>query len=105
MVGIYGVIAYSVAERTQEMGIRIALGRGQRGTFCGWCWATDWCWPAAGIAIGLAAAFALTRLMSTLLYHVSVTDPLTFIAGPALFAAVALWQAICRRGAPCGWTR
>ena len=43
-----------------------------------------------GIAIGLVAAFALTRLMSSLLYHVSVTDPMTFVAGPVLFAAVAL---------------
>jgi ABC-type antimicrobial peptide transport system permease subunit len=45
---------------------------------------------SVGGAIGLAAALALTRLMSSLLYHVSVTDPATFIMGPALFAAVAL---------------
>jgi predicted permease len=89
MVGIYGVIAYSVAERTQEMGIRMALGADGRDILrlvVGHGLAL----AGAGIAIGLAAAFALTRLMSTLLYRVSVTDPVTFIAGPALFAAVAL---------------
>jgi predicted permease len=89
MVGIYGVIAYSVAERTQEMGIRLALGADRRDILrlvlgrglllCG-----------AGIGLGLGAALGLTRLMSALLYRVSVTDPATFIAGPVLFAAVAL---------------
>ena len=89
MVGIYGVIAYSVAERTQEMGIRIALGADNR-DILRLVLGHGLVLAGAGIAIGLAAAFALTRLMSSLLYHVSVTDPVTFIAGPALFAAVAL---------------
>jgi putative ABC transport system permease protein len=89
MVGIYGVIAYSVAERTQEMGIRIALGADGR-DILRLVLRHGLALAGTGIAIGLAAAFALTRLMSSLLYHVSVTDPATFIAGPALFAAVAL---------------
>ena len=89
MVGIYGVIAYSVAERTQEMGIRIALGADGR-DILRLVLGHGLLLAGTGIAIGLAAAFALTRLMTALLYHVSVTDPLTFIAGPALFAAVAL---------------
>jgi predicted permease len=89
MVGIYGVIAYSVAERTQEMGIRIALGADGR-DILRLVLGHGLLLAGAGIAIGLAAAFALTRLMATLLYHVSVTDPVTFIAGPVLFAAVAL---------------
>ena len=89
MVGIYGVIAYSVAERTQEMGIRIALGADGR-DILRLVLGHGLLLAGTGIAIGLAAAFALTRLMSSLLYHVSVTDPATFIAGPALFAAVAL---------------
>ena len=89
MVGIYGVIAYSVAERTQEMGIRIALGAEGR-DILRLVLAHGLVLAVSGIAIGLAAAFALTRLMTTLLYHVSVTDPVTFIAGPTLFAAVAL---------------
>ena len=89
MVGIYGVIAYSVAERTQEMGIRIALGADGR-DILGLVLGHGMALAGTGIAIGLAAAFALTRLMSSLLYRVSVTDPLTLIAGPVLFAAVAL---------------
>ena len=89
MVGIYGVIAYSVAERTQEMGIRIALGADGR-DILRLVLGHGLLLAGTGIAIGLAAAFALTRLMATLLYHVSVTDPVTFIAGPVLFAAVAL---------------
>jgi ABC-type antimicrobial peptide transport system permease subunit len=88
VIGIYGVIAYSVAERTQEMGIRIALGA-ERGNILRLVMRHGLALAAAGIALGLGAAFALTRLMSTLLYHVSVTDPLTFIAGPVLFLAVA----------------
>jgi predicted permease len=89
MVGIYGVIAYSVAERTQEMGIRIALGADGR-DILRLVLGHGLLLAGTGIAIGLVAAFALTRLMTALLYRVSVTDPLTFIAGPALFAAVAL---------------
>jgi predicted permease len=89
MVGIYGVIAYSVAERTQEMGIRIALGADGR-DILRLVLGHGLLLAGTGIAIGLAAAFALTRLMTVLLYRVSVTDPLTFIAGPTLFAAVAL---------------
>ena len=89
MVGIYGVIAYSVAERTRELGIRIALGADGRDILRLVLW-HGLLLAGTGIAIGLAAAFALARLMATLLYHVSVTDPVTFIAGPVLFAAVAL---------------
>jgi putative ABC transport system permease protein len=89
LVGIYGVVAYSVAERTQEMGIRIALGADGR-DILRLVLGHGLLLAGTGIAIGLAAAFALTRLMTALLYRVSVTDPLTFIAGPALFAAVAL---------------
>ncbi len=89
LVGIYGVIAYSVAERTQEMGIRIALGAEGR-DILRLVLGHGLVLAGTGIVIGLAAAFALTRLMSSLLYRVSVTDPVTFIAGPALFAAVAL---------------
>jgi ABC-type antimicrobial peptide transport system permease subunit len=83
------VIAYSVAERTQEMGIRIALGADGR-DILRLVLGHGLLLAGTGIAIGLAAAFALTRLMTALLYRVSVTDPLTFIAGPTLFAAVAL---------------
>jgi len=89
IVGIYGVIAYSVAERTQEMGIRIALGA-ESGDILRLVMRDGMALAAAGIALGLAAAFVLTRLMATLLYRVSVTDAATFIVGPLLFLAVAL---------------
>jgi len=89
MVGIYGVIAYSVAERTQEMGIRIALGA-DRQDIVRMVLKHGLALAGTGIAIGLAAALVLTRFMSSLLYRVSVTDTATFVAGPALFAAVAL---------------
>ena len=89
MVGIYGTIAYSVAERTQEMGIRMALGA-ESGDILGLVLRQGLGLAAAGIAIGLAASVALTRWLASLLYHVSATDPLTFSAGALLFLAVAL---------------
>jgi ABC-type antimicrobial peptide transport system permease subunit len=88
-VGIYGVMAYSVSQRTQEIGVRVALGARStdvmkmvlgQGTKL----------AAVGVGIGLAGAFALTRVMSTLLFEVSVTDPVTFAAVVALLAIVAL---------------
>ena len=89
IVGIYGVIAYSVAQRTQELGIRMALGADQSdvlklvvGQGLGL--------TLTGIAIGLAGAFALTRLMSSLLYQTSATDPIAFGVSALLFTAVAL---------------
>jgi putative ABC transport system permease protein len=88
-VGIYGVIAFSVLERTQEFGIRMALGANQRdvlrlvlgqGTRL----------TLLGVGLGIVAALVVTRLMATLLYGVSVTDPLTFTAVALLLALVAL---------------
>ena len=88
-VGIYGVIAYSVLQRTQEFGIRMALGangrdvlrlvlsQGSRLTFL-------------GIGFGIIAALIVTRVMATLLYGVSATDPLTFTAVALFLAVVAL---------------
>jgi putative ABC transport system permease protein len=88
IVGIYGVIAYSVTERTQEIGIRIALGA-SREAILGLILRQGITLAGAGIAIGVAASLALTRLLSSLLYGVSATDPLTFALGAALFVAVA----------------
>jgi putative ABC transport system permease protein len=88
-IGIYGVISYSVAQRTHEIGIRMALGAqhwgvlrmvlGQGGKIA-----------LAGIAIGLVAALGLTRLMSSLLFSVNAGDPATFAAVALLLALVAL---------------
>jgi predicted lysophospholipase L1 biosynthesis ABC-type transport system permease subunit len=89
IVGIYGVIAYSVAERTQEMGIRIALGA-ERRDILRLVLRHGMNLAAAGIALGLTASFAITNLMATLLYRVSVRDTATFVFGPLLFLAVAL---------------
>ncbi|MFZ0062957.1 MAG: ABC transporter permease, partial [Pyrinomonadaceae bacterium] len=89
MVGIYGVISFSVGERTQELGIRLALGaratdvmrmilsQGMRVAL-------------VGVVIGVGAAFALTRLLSGLLFEVSPTDPRTFLVVAGLLSSVAL---------------
>ncbi|HEY2012432.1 MAG TPA: ABC transporter permease [Bryobacteraceae bacterium] len=89
VVGIYGVISYSVAERTREMGIRVALGAA-KADILNLVLRQGLMLALIGIGAGLAAALALTRLLGSLLYHVSTTDPLIFAAGSVLFAAVAL---------------
>ncbi len=88
-IGIYGLMAYSVQQRTREMGVRLALGaeaahvrnmvvrQGMRMAFL-------------GVAIGLAAAFGLTRLLTTFLFGVTPHDPITFVAVPLVLSAVAL---------------
>jgi ABC-type antimicrobial peptide transport system permease subunit len=77
-VGIYGVIAYSVSQRTREIGIRMALGA-QRGAVVG-AFVIQGMWlTVAGITIGLVIAFGTMRFMSALLYGVSAHDPLTYI--------------------------
>jgi putative ABC transport system permease protein len=88
-VGIYGVLAYTVAQNTREIGIRMALGAGQRDVFKlvirhGMLLAL------LGAAAGLAAAIALTRLMKALLFSVAPTDPLTFTGVLLLLALVTL---------------
>jgi predicted permease len=89
VVGIYGAVAYSVSERTEEMGIRMALGAARRDILL--LALRQGLMPAAiGIVIGLAASLGLTRLMTKMLYHVSATDPSTFAGGAVLFAAVAM---------------
>jgi putative ABC transport system permease protein len=87
-VGVYGVMAHAVSRRTQEMGIRLALGAPARRVL-GLVVGQGMLLAAAGVALGLAAAFAATRLLRALLYEVSPTDPLTFIALPVVLLAVA----------------
>ena len=89
LIGIYGVIAYSVAQRTQEVGIRRALGA-QQSDILRMVIGQGFVLALAGIAIGLGCAFALTRVMKSLLFRVSTTDPGTFAGVAALFLLAAL---------------
>ena len=88
-VGVYGVISYSVAQRTQEIGIRIALGAQSRDVMA-LVVGNGMRLVLMGIAIGLAGAFALTRWIASMLFDVSTTDPLTFIVIALLLALVAM---------------
>jgi len=88
-IGIYGVMAYSVTERTHEMGIRLALGA-RPATILRLVIGQALALTATGVAIGLTGAFALTRVMSSLLYGVSNTDGFTFVVTPVLLGGVAL---------------
>ena len=88
-VGIFGVISYSVVQRTHEIGIRMALGA-QRRDALGMVVGHGFKLTLIGLAIGIAGALALTRFLSSLLYSVKPTDPLTFIGVSVLLAAVAL---------------
>jgi predicted permease len=89
LAGIYGVIAYSTAQRTQEVGIRVALGAAPE-DIIRLILLEGLALAATGVAMGIVAALLLTRLMASLLYHVTATDPLTFIAGTLLFLFLAL---------------
>ncbi len=88
-VGLYGVMAYSVAQRTHELGLRVALGAQTRDVLR-LVVAHGLGLTLAGVVIGVAGALALTRVMKTLLYGISATDPLTFLGVAALLIAVAL---------------
>jgi putative ABC transport system permease protein len=88
-IGIYGVIAYSVTQRTKEIGIRMALGE-EPGRIRNGVVAVGMRLILASVVIGVIAAFALSRVMSNLLYSVSSTDPMTFVAISAILIVVAL---------------
>jgi predicted permease len=88
-VGIYGVVSYIVGQRTQEIGIRIALGA-QQVQVMRWVMNAGARMALIGVFLGLAAALALTRLMANLLYGVSAIDPLTFVVVAVLLMVVAL---------------
>ena len=88
-IGIYGVLAYSVAQRTREIGIRLALGA-HRKDVLRLVISQGMRLASLGILLGLFGAFALTRLMSGMIYGVSSTDPVTFVAVAALLGVVAI---------------
>jgi len=88
-VGIYAVVAYSVAQRTREIGIRVALGARAEEIVRG-ILGRSLLVTCAGLAMGLAGAFAVTRVLRSLLFHVTATDTITFVAMPLILLAVAL---------------
>jgi putative ABC transport system permease protein len=87
--GIYGVVSYSVAQRTQEIGVRVALGAQSRDVLK-LVVGQGMKLALIGMGVGLIGAFVLTRLMEHLLFGVSATDPVTFVVVAAFLAAVAL---------------
>jgi putative ABC transport system permease protein len=89
MIGIYGVMSYSVSRRTREIGLRMALGADRRDVLR-MVVKRGVALVVLGVLLGTAAALALTRMMATLIYGVSSTDPLTFAGAAGMLAAVAM---------------
>ncbi|HYL97417.1 MAG TPA: FtsX-like permease family protein, partial [Blastocatellia bacterium] len=88
-IGIYGIVSYSVSERTREIGIRLALGAGST-QILRMITANVFILTAAGIVLGLVAAFSAMRIMTGLLYGIRATDPLVFAAASLLLALIAM---------------
>jgi putative ABC transport system permease protein len=92
-IGVYGVISYGVAQRTQEIGIRMALGA-RHGDVLALVVRHGAALAGTGLLLGLAAALALSGLLSSLLFEVSPTDPPTFAAGLVVLSLVAVLAAV-----------
>jgi predicted permease len=88
-IGVYGLVAHIVSQRTHEIGIRLALGAGRRDVFRD-IFEHGLRLTLAGLALGIGAALMLNRLVSTFLFGLTPTDPLTYLAAAAVFSAVAL---------------
>jgi putative ABC transport system permease protein len=88
-VGLFGVMAYLVSQRTREIGVRLALGARPRDVFR-LVIGRGMLLALAGAAVGAAGAFGLARFLETLLFQIRPTDPLTFTVAPALLLGVAL---------------
>jgi putative ABC transport system permease protein len=90
-VGLYGVLAYAVNQRTHEIGVRMALGA-QRRQITRLVQARGWKLAGCGLGVGLVGALALSFLLQSLLYEMSAQDPVTFLAAIAILA-LAVWAA------------
>jgi putative ABC transport system permease protein len=88
-VGLYGVLSYAVTQRTHELGVRLALGA-QAADLYKLVLRQGLALVLGGVGLGLAGAFALTRVLADLLFEVRARDPLTFALVPVLLAAIAL---------------
>jgi ABC-type antimicrobial peptide transport system permease subunit len=88
-IGVYGVLSYAVSQRTQEIGVRMALGASRQNVFR-LIVSHGGRLAAIGIACGVVGAVGITRVVASLLYNVSATDPLSFIATALFLALVAL---------------
>jgi putative ABC transport system permease protein len=89
LVGIYGVVSYSASQRTQEIGVRMALGA-QRKDILRLVVGQGLTLVAVGIVVGLCAAFGVSRLLGTMLFGISATDATTFIGVPVVLGSMAL---------------
>jgi putative ABC transport system permease protein len=89
MIGLYGVMSYTVSQRTREIGLRMALGA-QKGDVLKLVLGEGFLLTLAGTGLGLAGAFGLTRLMSSLLFGISNSDPLTYVSISVLIIVVAM---------------
>jgi ABC-type antimicrobial peptide transport system permease subunit len=89
VVGVYGVLAFSVAQRTREIGVRVALGARDRDVLGLVVWQGARL-AGAGVVLGLLGAFGITRVVRSVLYNVSPTDPVSFAGIATLLTAVAL---------------
>ena len=90
-IGVYGVLSFSVSQRTQEMGVRIALGA-QRADVLRLVVRQGVTLAMIGVLVGIAGAFGVTRLIASLLYNVTPTDPISF-GGVAIFLTVIAFVA------------
>jgi ABC-type antimicrobial peptide transport system permease subunit len=89
LVGVYGVVSYAASQRTQEIGVRMALGA-SRSEILRLVLGRGLVLVGGGLATGLAAAFAVSRLLSNFLFNVSPSDPVTFVGVPLLLGGMAL---------------
>jgi ABC-type antimicrobial peptide transport system permease subunit len=103
-VGIYSVLSYIVRGRSREIGIRTALGA-RTADVLRWVIVEGMSPTLVGIAAGTIAALASAKVMETVVFGVSASDPLTLAAVVTTLALVALWQAWCRPTVPHGSTR